>query len=304
MNTKNKTVKGQKSTAVILTNMGGARSADELKLFLKNMFSDKRIISSPLRYLLAPIISNLRYKKVWNEYETINGSPIYKITEQLTRKLQERRNETVLFSMRYTRPYLDEIIHQFDEIILAPLYPHYSTTTVESSLDELKKTKYKGKVKIVKPFYLSEAYNQIIIDNIRKKVTNPSEWNLIFSAHGLPQKVIDKGDVYQAQVTEQVAFLKQQLSDFASVKLAYQSRVGPVKWLKPYLEDSIQKYQGQKVLIYPLSFVIDNSETLLELSILYKKVAEQMGVQQYEVVSCPNGSDEFVKFLSELADNS
>jgi len=286
--------------AIILTNMGGARSEKELKLFLKNMFSDKRIIPGILRYLLAPILSTLRYKKVWQEYLLIGGSPIYDITEKLVAKLNGLRDETVILSMRYTPPFLNEVIHQFDEVTLLPLYPHYSTTTVESSLDELKNSRFKGKVRVIKPFYKEDAYNRIIVDNIRKSIDTPSDWHVIFSAHGLPQKVIDKGDVYQSQIEKHVAVLQKYLTDFQSVDLAYQSRVGPVKWIEPYLDESLKKYKNKKVLIYPLSFVIDNSETLLELNIGYRKMAEKIGITDYKVIACPNDDNAFIEFLNGL----
>jgi len=280
--------------------MGGARSEKELKLFLKNMFLDKRIIPGALRYLLAPILSSLRYKKVWQEYLLIGGSPIYDITEKLVKKLDNLRDETVVLSMRYTHPFLNEVIHQFDEITLVPLYPHYSTTTVESNLDELKQTHFKGKVRVIEPFYKEEAYNKIIIDNILNTVENPSDWHIVFSAHGLPQKVIDKGDVYLQQIEEHVSLLSKQLSDFQSIDLAFQSRVGPVKWIDPYLDESLKKYKNKKVLIYPLSFVIDNSETQLELNIGYRKLADEIGIIDYKVAACPNDNDAFVAFLNGL----
>jgi ferrochelatase len=280
--------------------MGGARSEKELKLFLKNMFLDKRIISSPLRYLLSSILSNMRYKKVWQEYLLIGGSPIYDITEKLINKFDKLRDETVVLSMRYTQPYLNEVIHQFDKITLVPLYPHYSTTTVESSLDELKQTNFKGKVRIIKPFYKEDAYNKIIIDNIKNAVNNPGDWHIIFSAHGLPQKLIDKGDVYLQQIEEHVSILSKHLSEFESIDLAFQSRVSPVKWIEPYLDESLKNYKNKKVLIYPLSFVIDNSETLLELNIGYRKLADKIGITDYKVVACPNDTDDFVAFLNRL----
>ena len=283
--------------------MGGARSEEELKEFLYNMFKDKRIISSPIRHILAPLISNLRYKKVWKNYEKIGGSRIYTLTEKLANKMKNYTDYDVLYAMRYTKPFLNEIIHKYDEVIFLPLYPHYSFTTFESSLDDLKSTNYKGKVSIVNPFFEKKEFNEIIKENILKEIDNPKEWNLIFSAHGIPQKLVEKGDKYYAHVSKHVEILKEILPEFKSISLAFQSRFGPTKWLEPYLDDELQKYKNQKVVIYPLSFMIDNSETDLELKIEYKHLAENLGME-YKVISAPNDNEKVAKFLAELAHES
>jgi len=286
--------------AIILYNMGAARSAGELKEFLYHMFSDKRIISSPLRYILAPVISQFRYKKVWKKYELIGGSRLYHITEKICQKLENKTGITTVYAMRYTSPYLSEIIHQYDEIIFFPMYPQYSTTTVESSLDALKETGYKGKVQLIQPFYNNLSFNSIIADKINNSVENPKEYRLVFSAHGLPEKIISKGDPYQKQLEEQVQILKNLLPGFKSVELAYQSRFGRSKWLQPYLENTLEKYKNENVIVYPISFMVDNSETDLELKIEYAEIAKKYEIKDYKVVECPNESDEIIQFLAEL----
>jgi len=290
--------------AVILLNMGGARSAQELKEFLYNMFKDKRIISSPIRHILAPLISNLRYKKVWENYESIGGSRIYELTEKLCKNIKQYTDSDVIYAMRYTKPNLKDVINRYDEVTLLPLYPHYSFTTYESSLDELKEIDYKGKINIVKPFFKDERFNKIITENILKSVENPKEWNLIFSAHGLPKKMIEKGDKYQEHIQEHVKILKNMLPEFKSLNLAYQSRFGFSEWLKPYLHEELEKYKKEKVLISPISFMIDNSETDLELKVEYKHLANEIGIKEYKVVDCPNDSEKVAKFLTELANES
>ncbi len=287
--------------AIILHNMGGARSEKELKEFLYNIFMDKRIISSPARYFLAPLISNLRYKRVWKNYEKIGGSRIYKITESLTQKMQNLTTDKVKYAMRYTKPHLKETIHTFKEITLLPLYPHYSFSTYESSIDELKKTKYKGKVHIVKPFYKNKNFNKIIKENILNSIDNPKKWNLIFSAHGLPKEMIEKGDKYYDNVKEHIEILKNILPEFKTLNLAFQSRFGYKQWLKPYLQEELTKYKNENVLIYPISFMIDNSETDLELKIQYGTLAKKIGIKNYKVISCPNDNESTVKFLMEMA---
>jgi len=279
-------------------NMGGARNAQELKEFLFNMFSDKRIVNSWMRFLLAHIIPPLRYKKVWKNYELINGSRIYAITEKLCDKLSTQTGKKVIYSMRYTKPFLNELIHAYDEVTILPLYPQYSTTTVESALDELKLCDFKGKTTIIKPFYKDSVFNELVKNNIESSVENPQNWHLIFSAHGLPQKIIKQGDPYQKQIEEQVAILKKILPNFKSISLAYQSKIGPSKWLEPALDKSLENYKDEQVLVYPLSFIIDNSETDLELKVEYGDLAKTIGLKKYQVVGCPNDADDFVKYLA------
>ncbi len=290
--------------AIILHNMGGARNPQELREFLYNMFKDKRIISSPIRHFLAPIISNTRYKKVWKNYEMIGGSRIYDLTESLCNQMQKHTDSDVIYAMRYTKPFLNEIIHRYDEVVLIPMYPHYSFTTVESTLDDLKNTNYKGKATVVKPFFENDDFNKIITENILKEIENPKKWNVIFSAHGIPKKLVEKGDKYKKHIRKHVEILKNILPEFKSVTLAYQSRFGPTEWLKPYLDEELKKFKNENVVIYPISFMIDNSETDLELKIEYRHTADEIGIKNYKVISPPNDSEEIAKFLTELANES
>ncbi len=284
--------------------MGGARTREELKEFLYNMFKDKRIISSPIRHLLAPLISNLRYKKVWENYKSIGGSRIYELTERLCKNMKQYTDSDVIYAMRYTKPKLKDIIHRYEEITLLPLYPHYSRTTYESSLDELKEINFNGKINIVRPFFNDGRFNEIITQNILNTVENPKEWHLIFSAHGLPKKLIEKGDGYQSDIEKHVELLRKKLPEFKSVNLAYQSRFGFSEWLKPYLHEELEKYKNENVLIYPISFMIDNSETDLELKVEYKHLADEIGIKKYRVAECPNDSEKTAKFLVEIANES
>jgi len=288
--------------ALFLMNMGGARDEKELKEFLYNMFSDKRIISSPIRYILAPIISSLRYKKVWQNYELIGGSPIYKHTESLVKKVNQKIDIPTFSVMRYTSPRAKDVIkdNNITEAILFPLYPQYSTTTTESSFDDVEGIKT---IKI-RNFYKDEKYNQIVIDKILNtlKEWNSEDVNLIFSAHGLPQKIVKKGDSYEKEINEHVKILSDMLQKngikFKSINLAYQSKVGPMKWLEPSLDDKLKEFKNQKVLVYPMSFIIDNSETDLELAIEYAHQAKDLNIE-YKVSKVVNDDDKFVDFIVE-----
>lgn len=291
---------------VLLLNMGGARSERELRYFLFNMFSDKHIIRSPVRYLLAPLISTLRYKKTWRKYELIHGSRIYEHTERLVEKLQQRSGEAVFPVMRYTHPLATDLFakRKFDELILIPLYPHYSSTTTQSSVEDvyrgLKSYGQNPKIREVGPYFDDPLFNASIIERVREQYQD-SKYHLVFSAHGLPQKIAAH-DPYEGQIKAHVALLKSLLSDagldFKEIHLAYQSKVGPMRWLEPSLDSVLKGLSGEKVIVYPLSFTIDNSETDLELAIEYKELAQEIGLRDYRVCQVQNDSDLFVDFLA------
>jgi protoporphyrin/coproporphyrin ferrochelatase len=291
---------------ILLLNMGGARSAPELRSFLFNMFSDPRIISSPARYLLAPLLSTLRYRKVWRKYELIGGSKIYQHTDKLVDKLRRRTGAAVFPVMRYTCPQADDLFRQqkFDELILVPLYPHYSSTTTQSSVEDvrrgLEKSGQRPAIREIGPYYDDPRFNASILERIWEQYEDGG-FHLIFSAHGLPQKIAAR-DPYAGQIERHVALLQSLLPEaglhFKGVHLAYQSRVGPMRWLEPSLLNVLQGLAGEKVIIYPLSFTIDNSETDLELAIEYKELAQTLGLGDYRVCRVQNDSDAFVEFLA------
>ncbi len=221
----------------------------------------------------------------------------------------------IKYAMRYTPPFAFEILEKMkekniEEIILFPLYPHFSTTTTASSFDDveasLRKLNYQPKIKKITSFYDHIGYNLSIIEKIKEaiKEENPKEFDLIFSAHGLPQKMIEQGDPYQNQIESNVAILKNLLKEsginFKNIHLAYQSKVGPLKWLSPSLEEKLKEIENKKVLIYPISFTLDNSETDYELSIEYKELAKDMGFEKFIVSKCVNDSDLFVKSLISI----
>lgn len=299
--------------ALVLMNMGGPRNKAELELFLRNMFNDENILTIKfpfIRSMVASMIVLSRLNSAWKNYEEIGGkSPINELTESLVKKVQEALPDVyVTQAMRYTPPFTIKAIRQIKEkkikdVILLPLYPQYSTTTTKSSLDEfINEANGKFNLTIIDPFYKNKTFNQCIIDELKEK--HEEGYNLIFSAHGLPQKIVDNGDPYSAQVEEHVQILSRMLQDqnihFDSINLAYQSKVGPMKWLEPSLEDMLKNFAGKKVVIYPISFIVDNSETDFELDIEYREVAEELGIHDYKVCKCVNDSEAFVKTLCEL----
>jgi len=301
--------------ALVLLNMGGPRDKDELEMFLRNMFNDKNIItvkSDILRSFIASMIVLTRKNSAWGNYEAIGGkSPINALTEKLVDRLNDNLDDFEVFQvMRYTPPFAPKCIQQLkqrniSEVVLLPLYPQYSTTTTKSSVEDfMDVANGEFNVRVIEPFYKNRAFNEKIVNDIIKSVDNTKPYNLVFSAHGLPQKIVDAGDPYEKQINDHVKILSKILEEkevsFESISLAYQSKVGPLKWLTPSLEDRLKELKDKNVLIYPIAFIVDNSETMFELHIEYEEIAKSLGVKEYKVVSCVNDSDEFISVVKEL----
>ena len=301
--------------ALVLLNMGGARNKGELKMFLTNMFNDENILTIKnafIRKMVATFITNSRLDNAWKNYEKIgNFSPINPLTEQLINKCNDKiENYKTYQVMRYTPPFAKETISQMKkdgikEVLLLPLYPQYSTTTTKSSLEDfIKFAKNSFNLKIIETFYKNDKFNECIVNEILNNVKDETSYNLIFSAHGLPQKIVDAGDPYEKQMNEHVKILSEELQkrgkNFKSINLAYQSKVGPLKWLEPSLEDMLKNFKDENVIIYPLSFIVDNSETVFELDIEYKEIAHEIGIKEYKVCSCVNNSEEFIETIKDI----
>ncbi len=294
-------------TAILLLNMGGPNNLSEVKTFLNNMFNDKAIIGAPflIRKFIAHRIVKNRLGEATKNYELLGGkSPIVKYTKELVKDLNEELEEDIFYIMRYTPPYALDVlkdIKNYDKFFVIPLYPHYSTTTTRSSLDHFFKAAYKlgikkDKIILIEKYYNNEIYNKTIVKRIKEALgdDDAADFELIFSAHGLPQKIIDKGDPYMSHIKENVFFARKELDkqgiNFSDTHLAYQSRLGPMEWIKPYLEDKLKSLKKKKVIIYPIAFLIDNSETKFELDIEYKEVASSIGIKDYRVANAPNSS--------------
>ncbi|MFZ2968092.1 MAG: ferrochelatase [Sulfuricurvum sp.] len=304
--------------AIILLNMGGPNNLHEVELFLTNMFNDPAIIrtkSSLLRRFIAAMITLSRTEKSQEIYRRIGGkSPIVGLTTSLVTKLQEALSDEVMvdFVMRYTPPMARKVIEKLqrngvEKVFLIPLYPHYSSTTTASSLDDFEATAHAmgwSPIMVeIKHFFMNDRYNTLLVSLIQETLghDHPQEFELIFSAHGLPQKIVDQGDPYQRHVMAHVDLLTTKLHEanlyFNAIHLAYQSKVGPMKWLEPSLESMLQGVRTPNVIIVPLAFTIDNSETDFELSIEYAEIAHELGITDYRVCSCPNDHPLFVDFL-------
>lgn len=310
-----------KKEAIVLLNMGGPNNLEEVEVFLTNMFNDKNIItvkSSLLRSFIAKMITFSRTEKSQEIYRQIGGkSPLVGHTKNLVEKLRLRLGESVIvdFAMRYTPPFASEVVERLnkeyiEKIYLIPLYPQFSTTTTKSSLEDFEEQYHlRGGDAIlveIKHFFQNSTYNKAIIERIKERVDADEckDFDIIFSAHGLPQKIVDAGDVYERHVQKHIEILKKMLKDeemnFNEVHLAYQSKVGPMEWLKPSLEEKLKEIKSRSVVIFPIAFAIDNSETDFELEIEYREVARELGFEDYRVCRCPNESELFVDALVEI----
>jgi len=295
--------------AILLLNMGGANNLDDVEVFLRNMFNDKHILTmnSPIiRSIIANLIIWTRSNRSKENLKLLGGkSPLIANTKKLLKKLN--RKERVEAVMRYTAPFSDEVLKKLkkdkvEKIILFPLYPQYSTTTTLSSFENVIEKVFElnwSNVSIctIKPYFNDNKFLQITSNSILNSIKNQKNTNLIFSAHSLPQKIIDSGDPYLEQIEQQIKLLSKMLQKFKSIHLAFQSKLGPIKWLEPSLETKLEEFKNEEVAIYPISFTIDNVETDFELNIEYREIAENIGIKKYSVIKALNDSEEFVKFI-------
>lgn len=302
--------------AVVLLNMGGPNNLDEVEVFLNNMFNDKRIISAPkpIRMIIAKLITWQRKKEAKSNYAALGGkSPLVQYTQKLIEKLESHIDASIHMVMRYTPPFASETVENFkdiDEIYAIPLYPHYSTTTTLSSLEDfdenIKKLGIKAKVMTLEHYYKHPDYIAATVERIKETLgnDNPDDFELVFSAHGLPKKIIEKGDDYQRHIKYNVFYARRALQqaglNFHKTHLAYQSRLGPLEWIRPYLDDKLKSLKKKKVIIYPIAFTIDNSETEFELDVEYREIAEELGFEEYRVAKAPNDHPAFVKCIANL----
>jgi len=302
--------------ALVLLNTGGVRTKDELEVFLRNMYNDKNSTTfknDTIRSMITSLLVGIKFNKIWQNYEQIEDKlSVQDSTELLVKKLNTLLPEYfITTTMRYTSPFSQTTIarikkENIKEVILLPLFPHYGTGAVRSSIDDfVQKAEDSFDIQTIKPFYKNSLYNQSICDEIVRVQAKYRDFHLIFSAVSLPKKVIKKGDCYQDQVEEHFELLKEKLSHYSielrSINLAYQSKSGPSrKWLRPTLEEMLRHFKNKKVIIYPLSFVIDNIQTQYDLDIEYRKLAQKLHIKEYRVCKCLNDSEIFSKAIKEM----
>ncbi len=308
---------------IVLFNLGGPDGLDAVEPFLRNLFSDPAIISLPgiIRKPLARFIARRRAPFAREIYRHMGGrSPILEETQRQARALEAALNTPELevkavVAMRYWYPFSEgaaEALRKFapDRIVLLPLYPQFSTTTTASSFQDWDHAAREAG--LTAPairlccYPTNEGFIAVLAEKIRAAMENPKaglSYRLLLSAHGLPKRVIAKGDPYQWQV-EQTARV---LVDRLGIKeldwtVCYQSRVGPLEWLQPATDAEIRRAgkDGKAVVVVPIAFVSEHSETLVELDIEYAKLARASGVPDYRRAATVSADAVFVDGLAEL----
>lgn len=309
---------------VLLFNLGGPVVLQDVRPFLKNLFSDPDILvgMNPVsRKALANFISIVKGPSSKKMYAQIGkGSPQLKWTRQQADLLEEQlsggKDEVrVEVAMRAWNPTIEMAIVKLrswgaEELTLFPLFPQFSTTTTGSCFKEaeriLKKLKWDVPLRRIQNWPDYPPYIELIQRTIDEKLeeiaaVDPKLVHILFSAHSLPMKIIERGDTYPEDVQRTVRLLTPGLQ--YSWSLAFQSRNGPIPWLKPYTETEIERlaHEGKKyLLIVPLSFVSDHIETLFEVDLLYTDLAKKSGFSWVGRTRSFNDDSDFIQTLGRL----
>ena len=307
--------------AVVLFNMGGPNSLFEVEGFLKRLFSDPHILhisNNFVRKMMANFITSKRLPAAKANYQAIGGgSPLIKHTLALTTLLNPLDTERFYtYCMRYTPPFAKDVLadlsHQgIESLGLFSMYPQYSTTTTKSSLIDIKQalceSRYSPKIRVVERYFNNYRFCELIVKSIQNTLgeRDPSDFTLLFSAHAIPQSLIKKGDHYPYECEQNIALVKEILDTkrigFKQILHSYQSKLGPIKWVGPTTQSVIASLKNQRVLVFPLAFTIDNSETDYELSIECAHIAKEAGVKEYLVARCFNASEDFARFIIAMS---
>ena len=327
--------KRQPRVGVLLLNLGGPERIQDVKPFLYNLFSDPEIIRLPLAAMQKPLawlISSLRSGKSQQAYRSIGGgSPLRRITKQQAQELQTSLRQkgvdaTSYVAMRYWHPFTESAVADLkadgiDQVVVLPLYPHFSISTSGSSFRELQRLRNTDSafsrlpIRCIRSWYDHPGYIQALANLIAREILaceDPATAHIFFSAHGVPKSYVeDAGDPYQLEIVacsklilEQ---LRQQLGHSNPFTLAYQSRVGPVEWLKPYTEDALQELgeQGVKdLVVVPISFVSEHIETLEEIDMEYRELAIAAGVKNFRRVPALDTDPAFIAALTDLVEQA
>lgn len=313
-------------TAIILFNLGGPDGPAAVAPFLRNLFSDRAILRMPffLRFPLAWIIAGRRLKPATAIYALLGGrSPLLDLTQAQARALEAALPELdarCFVAMRYWHPFSDEAAHAVkafapDHVVLLPLYPQYSTTTTGSSLTAWREAAARvglvAKVTTLCCWPDHPGYAAATASLVRRTweearaTLGDVPMRLLFSAHGLPEAIVRGGDPYAWQVARTAKAILAAWGDGnapADWTICYQSRATPQRWLEPSTEQEITRAGRDKVavVVVPIAFVSDHSETLVELDIEYRHLAEKLGVPSYFRVPAQNDDPGFIAALADV----
>jgi ferrochelatase len=297
-------------TAVVLFNLGGPDAPEAVRPFLFNLFSDKAIIPlpGPLRWLVATMISRRRAPLAVEIYKKIGGgSPLLANTEAQARALEAVLGEgyRCFIAMRYWHPRARAAVREVeawrpDRIVLLPLYPQYSTTTTASSLREWPDLAIPTGTICCWPS--EPGFIGAIAARVAAALAEQPQARVLFSAHGLPERTVRSGDPYQWQVERTVAAIVARIGRAFDHVVCYQSRVGPLRWIGPYTDAEIARAGAEKVplVVVPVAFVSEHSETLVELDIEYRHLAERSGVPSYRRLPAVGTDPGFIAGLAAL----
>ena len=321
------TVTAMGRVGVLLLNLGGPDDLEDVGPFLFNLFSDPEIIRIPFSGLQKPLawlISTLRTKKSQENYREIGGgSPLRQITEAqaeaLQAKLQQQgQDANIYIGMRYWYPFTEEAIARIkrdaiERLVILPLYPQFSISTSGSSFRLLERLWQEDpalsriEYTVIPSWYQQPSYLQAMAELITQELKhfpNPDQVHLFFSAHGVPVSYVEEaGDPYQKEIEDCTALIMQTLNRPNPHTLAYQSRVGPVEWLKPYTEDALKELGAEGVehlLVVPISFVSEHIETLQEIDIEYRELAEESGIHDFRRVPALDTHPRFIEAMATL----
>jgi protoporphyrin/coproporphyrin ferrochelatase len=313
--------------AVVLFNLGGPDKLQSVQPFLFNLFNDGAIIDQPaiVRWCLAQLISRRRAPIARQIYQHLGGkSPLLELTENQAGALRQELSDVdeieVFVCMRYWHPMSDEVARSVqaydpDRIILLPLYPQFSTTTTGSSFTDWQRVAAKIGLHVRTQSVCCYPTDQgwisaqaQLIGKTLSSLDHEMPVRVLFSAHGLPKKVIAKGDPYQWQVEQTAQAVAAAINRGLDAKsqidwvVCYQSRVGPLEWIGPSVLDELIRAAADKVgvVIAPIAFVSEHSETLVELDIEYREEAERLGVETYIRVPAVATSPAFINGLAGL----
>jgi ferrochelatase len=325
--------KTSQKVAIVFFNLGGPDSKNAIKPFLMNFFMDKNIITVPIpfRCFLAALISNKRSKREAGESygELGDSSPLLPNTLKQAKALEKALKDTdkntkfkVFTAMRYWHPMSAQTVREVrdwgaDKIVILPLYPQFSTTTTKSSLEAWNKAAFQAGMEnvptsVIGCYHTNDGFIKASTDHVAiqyKKALKDGYENprVLFSAHGLPEKTIKDGDPYQWQCEQTAEKIAQRLSKNLKIKdldwsICSQSKVGPLKWIGPSLDESLEKAATDKkaVIIYPHAFTQEHVETLVELDIEYHEMAEELGIEGYYRASTVSENPDFIKGLAGL----
>ncbi len=316
---------------IVLAQMGGPADLDQVEPFIKSIFADPDLISVPgpawAGTAVGTIVSKIRGPKVRSSYRRIGGgSPILDFTlaqaRAVTEELRKRGHDAVgAVAMRYTKPdtadAVDRLIGEgVERLVMLPLYPHYSFATTGSSENELRRVLARRPVglslRVIRSWHDHPSYldlqTRLVTDLLDRLPEAEREGAaVVFSAHGLPRKLVDRGDPYPAEIAASMAGIIERIPYEIDARLGYQSRIGPVKWIGPDTIEVIKEFVAEgrhSVSLVPLSFVSDHIETLYEADMTIAEAAAKAGIRQYRRGAVFNDGEGVGEMLADVVEEA